>query len=68
MEKLISAWEVIKYNVLIRTGRMVHMGKPLNFEEGKEEARKDYLDMINCLENFGDFKEAEQVREMLKTY
>lgn len=68
MKRIISVWEVIKFNVLLRMGALVRMGKPLNFEEGKEEARKDYLDMINCLEDFGDFEEAEQIREMLKTY
>lgn len=68
MEKIISAWEVIKFNVLLRTGRLVRMGKPLGFEEGKEEARRDFLDMIICLEAFGDFEEADRIREMLKTY
>lgn len=68
MKRIISAWEVIKFNVLLKIGLLAHMGKPMGNEEGKEAARQDYLDMLNCMEAFGNFQEAERIRATLKTF
>lgn len=68
MKRIISAWEVIKFNVLLKMGLLVRMGKPVGFDEGKEAARQDYLDMLNCIEAFGNFEEAERIRATLKAF
>lgn len=68
MKKIISALEVIKFNLLLNLGMLVPMGKSMEFEEAKQDAKQDWLEALDFAEAMGDFEEAEEIRRILATF
>lgn len=68
MKKIISALEVIKFNLLLNLGMLAPMGKPMEFEEAKQDAKRDWLEALDFAEASDNFAEAEEIRRILTAF